>query len=99
MILHDVEIPTQEIAEFCRRNHVVRLAVFGSLLREDFSGDSDIDLLVEFFPGHVPGLKFFALQEELSEILGRKVDLNTPNCLSPYFREQVASKAVPIYVA
>lgn len=94
-----LEIPQEAIAEFCRRHHIRRLALFGSVLREDFGAESDVDALVEFEPGHVPGLKFFALQEELSELLGRKVDLNTPACLSPYFRQDVLQEAEVLYDA
>jgi predicted nucleotidyltransferase len=86
-----------KIAEFCRKHHIRRLAFYGSVLREDFRPDSDVDVLVEFEPGHVPGLAFFAMEAELSEILGRKVDLNTPNFLSPYFRAQVEAEAEAQY--
>jgi uncharacterized protein len=88
-----IEIPEKKIAEFCRRNNIRRLALFGSVLRDDFTSDSDVDVLVEFEPGTRIGLKFFALQEELSEILGRKVDLNTPGFLSRYFRDSVMEEA------
>lgn len=81
--------PKEKIAEFCRKHHIKKLAVFGSVLRADFREDSDIDVLVEFEPAYIPGLGFFAIEEELSEILGRKVDLNTPECLSRYFRDKV----------
>ena len=94
-----VVIPKKELAEFCRRHHIRRLAVFGSVLREDFGPDSDVDVLVEFEPGHVPGLAFFAMERELCELVGRKVDLNTPQFLSPHFREQVLVEAEPQYVA
>ena len=94
-----VVIPKKELAEFCRRYHIRRLAVFGSVLREDFGPDSDVDVLVEFEPGHVPGLAFFAMERELCELVGRKVDLNTPQFLSPHFREQVLVEAEPQYVA
>jgi len=90
--------PREKIAEFCRRHHIKKLAIFGSVLRADFRGDSDIDVLVEFEPGQTPGLAFFAMQDELSEILGRKVDLNTPQCLSRYFRDKVLQVAVVQYV-
>lgn len=83
----------RKIAEFCRRHHIRKLAFFGSVLREDFGPDSDVDVLVEFEPGHVPGLTFFAMEAELSEILGRRVDLNTPKFLSRYFRDQVLAEA------
>jgi uncharacterized protein len=87
------------IADFCKRHHVRRLALFGSVLREDFRPDSDVDVLVEFEPGHVPGFAFFDLQEELAAIFGRRVDLHTPGSLSRYFREQVVREAQDQYVA
>ena len=92
-----VDLPKEEIAEFCRRNHVRRLAIFGSALRSDFRPNSDIDLLVEFEPGHTPGLAFFGMQAELSATLGRPVDLNTPQFLSKYFRAQAQQEAQVIY--
>ncbi len=88
-----ISVPQERIAEFCRRHHIKKLAIFGSALRADFREDSDLDILVEFDPEHIPGLAFFAMQEELSEILGRKVDLNTPECLSRYFRHNVLQEA------
>jgi predicted nucleotidyltransferase len=93
-----IQIPRQKLAAFCRRNHIRRLAFFGSVVREDFTPTSDVDVLVEFEPGYTPGLAFFAMQEELSAILGRKVDLNTSGFLSPYFRKQIQEEAVE-YVA
>ena len=88
-------IPKDKVAEFCRRNHIRKLAFFGSVLREDFSPDSDIDVLVEFEPD--AGVGFFELydmEQELSSLLGgRKVDLSTPKCLSKYFRDKVLSEA------
>lgn len=73
--------------------------LFGSILRDDFSPDSDIDVLVEFQPDHTPGLAFFSMQEELSALLGRAVDLNTPRCLSRYFRDDVLREAEVVYAA
>ncbi|NOT00150.1 MAG: nucleotidyltransferase family protein [Phycisphaerales bacterium] len=96
---HGIDFPRGTIAEFCRRNHLRRLALFGSILREDFGPHSDIDVLVEFEPGRTPGLAFFGMQDELSEILGRQVDLHTPGFLSRYFRDDVLSEAVDQYVA
>jgi hypothetical protein len=75
------------------------LSLFGSVLQDDFRPDSDVDVLVEFEPGYVPGLAFFGMEEELSQILGRKVDLNTPNFLSSYFRNEALSAAEDQYVA
>ena len=92
-----IDVSREAIATFCRRNHIRRLALFGSVLRADFGPDSDVDVLVEFEPGHTPGLAFFAMQDELSDLLGRKVDLNTPACLSPYFRDEVLAEAEVIY--
>ena len=94
-----IEVPKEEIAAFCRRHHIRKLAFFGSVLRDDFTPDSDVDVLVEFEPGHAPGLAFFAMQRELSEILGRKADLNTAQDLSPYFRQEVLDEAEMLYVA
>lgn len=84
-----------KIAEFCRKNHVRRLALFGSVLRDDFRPDSDVDVLVEFEPGHVPGLlRVAGMERELSEVFGgRRVDLRTPADLSRYFRDEVLSAA------
>jgi predicted nucleotidyltransferase len=92
-----LQIPQEEIAAFCRRHHILRLALFGSVLRGDLGPDSDIDVLVEFDPNHIPGLAFFAMQYELSQILGYEVDLNTPHFLSPYFRQQVHDEAAVIF--
>jgi predicted nucleotidyltransferase len=93
-------IPRDKVEEFCRRNHIRRLSFFGSILRDDFGPDSDIDVLVEFEPGHVPGLiRLAGMELELSQLLGgRKVDLNTPVCLSRDFRREVLAEAVAHYV-
>ncbi len=99
MIQPSLEIPSQAIAEFCRRHHIRRLALFGSALRDDFRPDSDLDVLVEFEPDHIPGLEFFAMQEELSDVFGRNVDLNTPKFLSPHFRDEVSAEAEVLYDA
>ncbi len=93
-----IDIPKRKIAEFCRKHHIRKLSFFGSVLRDDFRSDSDVDVLVEFEPGKTPGLAFFAMQDELSELLGRKVDLNTPMCLSRYFRDEVLVEAEAVYV-
>ncbi len=89
-----IEVSREKIAEFCRRHHIRKLAFFGSVLRDDFGPESDVDVLVEFEPGHVPGyIGLAAMEIELSEIIGRKVDINTPDCLSPYFRDKVVKMA------
>ena len=87
-------MPYEKIAKFCKRNHIRRLSLFGSVLRGDSTPDSDIDFLVEFDPDHIPGLiRLAGMEIELSEILGRKVDLRTPDDLSPYFRKEVLDSA------
>ena len=89
-----ITIDQNLLAAFCRRHHVRRLALFGSVLRADFSPDSDVDVLVEFEPAHVPGFFGMArLERELSALLGRKVDLRTPEDLSRYFRQDVLDQA------
>ena len=89
-----VDIPKEPIAEFCRRNHIRKLALFGSVLRDDFGPDSDLDVLVEFEPGARVGLlRLAGMEIELSRMLGRKVDLNTPGFLSDAFRDQVLAEA------
>ena len=94
-----VELDKEKIADFCRKRHIRRLALFGSALRPDFRPDSDIDLLVEFEPGHTPGLFGIArMERELSALLdGRKADLRTPEDLSRYFRQEVVEQAEVAY--
>lgn len=94
-----LQIDLEVIAEFCRKHHIRKMSLFGSALRDDFTDQSDIDILVEFIPGQGPGLFGFASMElELTEMLGgRKVDLNTPGFLSPYFRDKVIAEAKLIY--
>lgn len=95
-----IDIPKEKIAEFCRKHHIRKLALFGSVLRKDFRPGSDVDVLVEFEPEHIPGLiRFSAMERELSELLGRKVDLNTAGFLSRYFRDEVLREAEVQYVA
>jgi len=85
-----IDVPKDKIADFCRKHHIRKLALFGSVLREDFRPDSDVDVLVEFEPGHTVGLlRMAGLELELSELIGRKVDLRTPAELSRYFRDEV----------
>ena len=93
-----IDVPKEKLADFCRRNHIRRLALFGSVLRDDFAPESDVDVLVVFEPGTRVGLIGFAgIENELSELIGRKVDLNTPKCLSPYFRDEVLREAQTAY--
>ncbi len=93
-------IPKDKIADFCRRNYIRKLAVFGSALRNDFGPDSDVDVLVDFETNHVPGFfKLFDMETELASIIGgRKVDLRTPEDLSRYFRDEVIAGAEVQYV-
>lgn len=96
-----INLPRKKIEAFCRKHHIRRLSLFGSVLRDDFSPDSDVDILVHFEPGHTPSFfRLFAMQDELSEILGgRKVDIRTPNDLSRYFRDDVVRNAVVQYAS
>ena len=93
-----LNISREVLEDFCRRHRIRRLALFGSVLGEDFSPGSDIDVLVVFESGARVGLKFFEIEQELSQIMGQNVDLNTPNFLSHYFRDQVMSDAEDLYV-
>lgn len=96
----NIEIDKEKIADFCRRHRIRKLALFGSVLGKKFRPDSDIDVFLEFEPGHVPGFfRLFDMEEELSTILGgRKIDLRTPQDLSPYFRDEVIAKAEVQYI-
>jgi uncharacterized protein len=95
-----IDIPKDKIEAFCRRNHIRRLAMFGSVLRDDFGPASDVDVLVEFeADARVGLLRLAGMEIELSEMLGRKVDLNTPGFLSDYFRAQVLAEAEVQYDA
>jgi uncharacterized protein len=88
-----------QIEAFCRRHHIRKLALFGSVLRDDFRPDSDVDVLVEFEPDQTVGLfGLVGMEQELTEIVGRKVDLRTPGDLSHYFRQQVIDGAEVLYV-
>lgn len=90
-------MPQEALEGLCRHYHVQRLALFGSVLREDFGPESDVDVLVEFEPGHTPGLAFVRLQRELSELLGVPVDLHTYRSLSRYFRDEVVEQSRSLY--
>jgi predicted nucleotidyltransferase len=92
-----LKIPRKKIDDFCQRHHIRKLSIFGSAIHGDLRQESDVDVLVEFEPDHVPGLAFFSMERELSEILGREVDLNTPQFLSPYFRSRVVAEAETLY--
>ena len=94
----EITVDRERIAEFCRRNHIRKLALLGSVLRKDFAPDSDVDVLVDFQPGYAVGyLAIAGIERELSELMGRKVDLRTPGELSPYFRDEVVRSALVQY--
>jgi len=92
-----IPLPKEAIVRFCARHHIQRLALFGSVLRDDFGPDSDVDVLVQFEPDRTPGWELFRMQDELADMLGRRVDLNTPGFLSPYFRDRVLATAETVY--
>lgn len=93
------ELPLDEIKEFCQRNPIEKLSVFGSILREDFNSESDVDLLVEFTPDSQIGyFELVDMELELTDLIGRKVDLRTPAEISRYFRQKVLDSAQVIYV-
>lgn len=92
-----IEVPREKVAIFCRRYGIRKLALFGSVLRDDFTPESDVDVLVEFEPSAKLGLRFFDVEQELSALLGYKVDLNTPGFLSKYFRDRVMAEAETVY--
>jgi predicted nucleotidyltransferase len=95
-----IPVPHDAIARFCRERGIRRLAFFGSVIRDDFTPASDVDLLVEFEPGRLPSLfKLVGYQNELSDMLGRTVDLHTLTGLNPRFRDEVLAEAVEEYVA
>ena len=92
-------IPQQAIHDFCRGHHIVKLSLFGSILRDDFGSHSDVDILVEFEPGKTPGLAIVTMQQELSKLFsGSAVDLRTPEELSRYIRDHILREALVVYV-
>lgn len=94
MVRPQLEIPREQVAAFCHKHHIRRLSLFGSVLRDDFRPDSDVDVLVEFEPGHTAGfLRMAGLELELSEMLKRKADVRTAGELSRYFRNEVVASA------
>lgn len=95
-----IEIDKAQVAAFCDKHHITKLSLFGSVLTERFGSESDVDVLVEFDPGHIPTLLgVVRMERELSSILGRKADMRTPNDLSRYFREEVVRTALVQYAA
>jgi len=97
--MRQIQVSQEKIVDFCRRNHIRKLGFFGSVLRDDFRPDSDIDVLVEFEPGHVPGLALIRMQNELAAMLGHEIDLVTPKFLNRRIRKQVLAELEVQYVA
>ena len=99
MSLH-IDVNREQIADFCRRHHIRKLAFFGSVLREDFRADSDVDVLLEFEPGIRIGLfELMSMQLEFSDLIGREADFRLPGDLSRYFRDRVIAETKVQYAA
>jgi len=95
-----IQVDADQIAGFCKRHHITKLAFFGSVLTDRFGPESDVDVLIEFHPDHIPGLfALVGMEEEFTELLGRKVDMRTPRDLSRYFRDEVIRTALVQYAA
>jgi uncharacterized protein len=93
-----IGVPTDELRALCRRRHIRRLALFGSVLREDFRANSDVDMLVEFAPEHTPGLEIVDIERELSTLFGgRRVDLVNPRYLNRRLKDRVLAEAEELY--
>ncbi|MBW4418095.1 MAG: nucleotidyltransferase family protein [Myxacorys californica WJT36-NPBG1] len=98
MLTLPIELPLEQITEFCQRNPIRKLSLFGSILRDDFKPESDVDMLVEFIPDSRVGyFELIGMEVELTEMLKRKVDLRTPAEISRYFRQRVLDSAQVIY--
>ena len=99
MVNYKIKVSRPELSAFCHKHHIRRLAFFGSVLRDDFGPESDVDVLVEFDQNAKVGLiKLAGIELELGELIGRKVDLNTAGCISKYFRDKILSEAEDLYV-
>lgn len=95
-----INVPHKKLEEYCRENKIRSLSFFGSVLRDDFKPDSsDVDILVDFYDDMKLGFEFIRIQEDLSNIIGYAVDLNTPESLSKYFKDDVQKEALEFYVA
>ncbi len=92
-----IDLPQEEIKKFCQRHSICKLSLFGSVLRNDFTRESDVDVLVEFEPGKTPGLAIITMEDELSNMINRQIDLRTSADLSRYFRDRVLAEAIVIY--
>jgi predicted nucleotidyltransferase len=98
MLPRNIPATQDEIADFCRRHHIRRLAFFGSVLRDDFGPDSDVDVLVEFEPGHTPGLNAYDIEQELSQLCGgRRIDMANPKYLNRWVKDEVLATAESVY--
>jgi predicted nucleotidyltransferase len=97
MSVSQIHISRHKIKAFCQKHHIRSLAIFGSFVRNDYGPKSDMDVLVDFEPGYTPGFDFFLIEAELSELLRRKVDLQTTSFLSPEIRQSALSEAVTVY--
>ena len=96
----NITVNQESINQFCKKHHIRRLAFFGSVLRDDFGPDSDVDVLVEFIPGTSVGfLSMSEMEFELTDLLGRKADLRTPHELSRFFRQRVLNEAQDQYAS
>lgn len=94
-----IQVDRERLAAFCRENRIRRLAFFGSVLRDDFGPDSDVDVLVEFEPGTRLGYRYIRIMDDLSQLIGRRVDMMTPNSIRPAYRDEILSTARDYYVA
>ena len=95
-----ISIDKDQLRRFCEKHHLTKLALFGSILTEDFAPESDVDVLFEYDPEHVPTLFDLAgMERELSKILSRKADMRTAKDLSRHFRDEVVRTALVQYAA
>lgn len=92
-----IPLPHEAIRVFCEKHHIIRMWLFGSVLRDDFRADSDVDVLVEFDPAYIPGWKIVSMQAELSEIIGREAQFSMPDALSQHIRPRIMDTAQVIY--
>jgi hypothetical protein len=92
-----IGLTPEQVKEFCQKHHIRFMAFFGSVVRDDFRPDSDLDVLVKFEPNHIPGFEFFLIEAELSQLTRRKVDLQTENFLSKEIRQTAVAEAVTVY--
>ena len=94
-----IQFDQEQIADVCRRHRIRRMSLYGSVIRDDFTILSDVDVLVELDPDYHPGLEYFGITVELEALFGRRVDVVRPTELSRYYKAEVLREAIPIYVA